>query len=321
MWSPVSNKIKKNFIAPQWILLPAVLMLSMVATAQVDNVSLAKSFTDDPVAPGGTVTLEFTVTNNDTTNPWNLIEFTDDLNATLTGMEAIGLPASDICGTGSLLTGTSFITFTGGSLAAGTSCTFSVSVSVPAAATPGDYINTTSNLWWCGECGPSAPASDTLTVAAPPAFSKNFSPNPISLGANSTLTFTIDNTANTVAATSLDFTDNLPAGTEVASTPNASTTCTGGTVTAVAGTGVISYSGGSVSAGSACTTLVDVTGTSAGSHLNTSGDLTSSLGNSGPASDTLTVVAPAKVPALSRSVLLILGLLLVLVAFRQRRLA
>ena len=122
-----------------------------------------------------------------------------------------------------------------------------------------------------------------------PAFSKAFSPDTIAYGGTSTLTFTIDNTGSSVDATSLDFTDNLPAGVTVADPASASTTCTGGTLTAVAGSGVISYTGGTVAAGSTCTVQADVASNSSGTHVNTTGNLTSSLGNSGTASDSLNV--------------------------------
>ena len=122
-----------------------------------------------------------------------------------------------------------------------------------------------------------------------PLFSKAFAPNPITSGGASTLTFTIDDTNATFAADSLTFTDNLPAGVVVANPANASTTCSGGTLTAVAGSGVISYSGGSVSAGATCTISVDVASNTAGAHVNVTGDLTSNWGNSGSASDTLNV--------------------------------
>ena len=66
--------------------------------------------------------------------------------------------------------------------------------------------------------------------------------NPIAIdGETSTLEFTIDNSSSTASATGLDFTDNLPSGVLVASTPNASTTCTGGTLTAAAGGSTITY--------------------------------------------------------------------------------
>ena len=125
----------------------------------------------------------------------------------------------------------------------------------------------------------------------PPGFSKSFAPAAIASGVVSTLTFTIDNTANTTALTLLDFTDTLPAGVTVAPTPNAATTCTDGTVTAVAGTGTISYTGGTVTASGTCTVVADVGGT-AGAHVNTSGALTSSAENSGTATATLTIVSP-----------------------------
>ena len=126
-----------------------------------------------------------------------------------------------------------------------------------------------------------------------PGFSKAFAPASIQTGDVSTLTFTIDNSALAVPATALDFTDNLPAGMEVAATPNASTTCTGGTLTAVAAAGVVSYTGGTIAAGASCTVDVDVTATAAGALVNTSGNLTSSLGNSGTAGATLTVTQPS----------------------------
>ncbi|MED5550353.1 MAG: DUF4347 domain-containing protein, partial [Pseudomonadota bacterium] len=125
-----------------------------------------------------------------------------------------------------------------------------------------------------------------------PGFSKAFAPASVQTGDVSTLTFTIDNSALAVGVTALDFTDNLPAGMEVAATPNASTTCTGGTLTAVAGAGVVSYTGGAIGAGATCTVDVDVSATAAGSLLNTTGNLTSSQGNSGTASATLTVTQP-----------------------------
>ncbi len=130
------------------------------------------------------------------------------------------------------------------------------------------------------------------TATAVPTFSQAFAPSTILSGGTSTVTFTIDNSANGSAATSLDFTDNLPAGVNVATPSNGSTTCTGGTLTAVSGSSVISYSGGTVGAGATCTLTVDVTAPSDGAFVNTTGDPTSSLGNSGTSSDTLTVASP-----------------------------
>ncbi len=106
--------------------------------AVVGGPVLSKSFTDDPVAPGGTVTLEFTLdlaaeAPGDATG----IAFTDDLDAVLSGLAAVGLPANDVCGADSQLSGTGVLSFTGGSLSPGSSCTFSATLAVPAGAVAG----------------------------------------------------------------------------------------------------------------------------------------------------------------------------------------
>ncbi|GAB5426418.1 MAG: hypothetical protein Crog4KO_35650 [Crocinitomicaceae bacterium] len=146
-----------------------------------------------------------------------------------------------------------------------------------------------------GAANISANGNWTVTIldVNPPLFSKAFAPDTITVGDISSLTFTIDNSANGVVVNNLDFTDNLPAGMIVATPANASTTCTGGTVTAVDGSGTVSYTGGTVGAGASCTVVLDVTGNTAGALFNTTGDLTSSLGNSGTASDMLTLTTPS----------------------------
>ncbi|MGB5981147.1 MAG: T9SS type A sorting domain-containing protein [Nonlabens sp.] len=135
-----------------------------------------------------------------------------------------------------------------------------------------------------------------ITVTVPPSFSAAFSPSTISSGGSSTLTFTIDNAANSSSVGNLAFTVNLPAGTVVANPANPSTTLTGGTLTATAGSNAISLSGSSLAGGSSATVLVDVTGNAQGSYFMTSSDLTSDFGNSGTASATLTVITPNNAP-------------------------
>jgi hypothetical protein len=179
-------------------------------------------------------------------------------------------------------------------VSAGSTCTVQVDVSSGIA---GSHVNTTGDL--TSSLGSSGTAGATLTVMnLPPSFSKSFSPNAINTGGISTLTFTINNSVSTQAATGLDFTDNLPAGVVVATPSNAGTNCTGGTLTAADESGVITYTGGSVGAGSTCTVQVNVSCGIIGSHVNTTGDLTSSLGSSGTAGATLTVNPP---PGFSKS--------------------
>ena len=135
-------------------------------------------------------------------------------------------------------------------------------------------------------------SGEVTPPTTPPTFTQSFAPSTIVANGTSTVTFTINNSANGVDATSLDFSDNLPSGVTVASPSNAATTCTGGTLTATSGSGVISYTGGTAAAGATCTVSADVTSASDGSYVNTTGDLTSSLGNSGTSSATLTVASP-----------------------------
>ena len=260
----------------------------------VAALSFTKAF-DGPASPGGPVDLTFTIANLDPSATASNLAFSDDLDDVLPGLASTSGTLPDVCGTGSQIAGTSTLLFQGGTLAPGASCTFTVSLAVPAGALAGVYTNATSVL--AATVGGSAvaipPATDALDVVVdvPPAFAKAFEPATISVGAVSTLTLTIDNGGSGVAATGLDVSDPLPSGVAVAATPNASTTCTGGTLTADAGTGTVAYTGGSVAGGATCTVAVDVTASTAGTFLNTTGDLTSSLGNSGSASASLEAVS------------------------------
>lgn len=165
---------------------------------------------------------------------------------------------------------------------------------------------TTSNV-----IGADSTCQFVRLMPPPPAFSKSFNPAIIPQGGTTTLTFSIDNSGSAVAAFSLDFTDNLPVGMVVASPPNDVSSCSGGTLTAVTGSSVISYTGGSVGAGATCTISIDVKGNDMGILVNTSGDLTSDAGNSGNASATLEVTAP--IPTLGEWGIIILFLSFVII--------
>ncbi|MCP4379268.1 MAG: hypothetical protein GY794_24240, partial [bacterium] len=249
--------------------------------------AFSKQFVPDAIAVGGTSTLTFSIDNSGSTVDATSLDFTDNLPS---GVVVASTPSASTTCTGGTLTataGASVVTYSGGTVSASGTCTLVVDVT---SGTAGTYINTTGLL--TSSLGSSGTATDILTVDPPAGFSKGFAPNPILVDGISTLTFTIDNTGNSVAATNLDFTDNLPSGVVVASTPNASATCSGGTVTATAGASVVTYNGGAVSAGGTCTVQADVTSATSGAYANVSGALTSSLGTSSTASDTLTVDPP-----------------------------
>ncbi|MEO0728711.1 MAG: hypothetical protein AAFZ63_29515, partial [Bacteroidota bacterium] len=136
-------------------------------------------------------------------------------------------------------------------------------------------------------------ATDDVQVLnlTPPSFSKSFNSNNIGPGSVSALTFTIDNSGSGTAAEDLAFVDNLPAGMTVASVPGVTSTCgISAVITATAGSSTISLTDGIIVAGGNCAISVNVTSSTVGTHTNTTGDLTSNLGNSGTASANLQVL-------------------------------
>lgn len=128
-------------------------------------VALSKSFTDDPVAAGSTVTLQYAISNPNA-SPATGITFSDDLDAALAGLTATTTPVAACGGT---LSGTSVLSLTGGTLAAGLSCVFSVVLQVPAGAPAGTVTSTTSTVTATvdGATTTGAAVSDDLAVEAP----------------------------------------------------------------------------------------------------------------------------------------------------------
>src|SRR5439155_814263 len=144
------------------------------------------------------------------------------------------------------------------------------------------------------EGGNSAPANASVTVVAPVNASESFGAATIPLNGSTTLTFTITNPNGSTALTGLSFTDSLPAGLVVA-TPNGFTLVSGslggGTVTATAGSGTISLSGGSLAAGASVSFSVNVTGTTAGVKNNSVVVASTEGGSSTAANASVTVAA------------------------------
>ena len=179
--------------------------------ATVDTLNLGAFFSGDPVAPGETLQLDFTISNFNRDGAATNIAFTDDVDETLSGLSAVGLPVSDVCGAGSMLSGTDILTFTGGSLGSGESCEFSVTLAVPAAAAPGRYTNTTSTVTAdiAGEPEVGSAVSDFFDVAFVPRLEKSFITDPVGAGQSTDLEFTITNTSATLAMSDIAFTNQL----------------------------------------------------------------------------------------------------------------
>ncbi len=282
-----------------WFLAAIVLLhaSSGVAHAQLGpTVRLAKSFSISSVAPGGSVVLEFQIENADEATPVTGLSFTDDLAAMVAGVSALGLPANDVCGAGSQLSGTTNLSFTGGSLDGGGTCSFSVTLDVSSAVAAGTYVNTTSVLAGTGGGLPIVgnAASNNLVVSNL-FFNKQFVGDPVVPGSLVALQFTINNTDPANAATAVTFSDNLSSTLSgLVATGNVISDSCGG---AIVGTSNLLYSGGTVPAAGSCTISIElsVPPTAApGEYNNTTSALTANLVGPivvAPATDRLSIVS------------------------------
>ncbi len=257
--------------------------------------TLSKSFAPVSIAQGGTSVLTFTITNPNTDASYTLngISFSDTLPSGLSVADS----TSSVCGgTNNLVTtaATRTISLTGGSLAPGGNCSFSVTVT---GATAGQYTNISGSIG-ATESGPNTTSSgygtSSLTVVTPPVIAKSFGSTFILTGNTTSLSFTITNPNLATALTGVAFTDSLPAGLVVATPNGLSGNCGGGTITATAGSSTVSLSGATLSANSSCTFSVNVQGTVAGDKTN-SVQATSTNGGAGNTS-TANVLVRAVTP-------------------------
>ena len=268
------------------------------------NVPVSKAFAPAGIPPNGTSVLTISVVNNSAGNvPLSGMALSDTLPAGVT----IATPpsASTTCGPGSVAAaaGGTTVGLTGGSVAAGATCTVSVSVTSSAV---GSYSNTipVSALTTNQGATNSSPAQATLAVLNPNGVTvtKGFAPAQIAAGGTSTLTIGLANTSGS-ALNALSISDALPANVTVAPVPNASTTCTGGTVTASAGSSSVTLAGGSLALNASCTVTVSVTGTLVGAYTNTipAGAVSTAqlFTNTAPAQAALTIAAGGVVVAKS----------------------
>lgn len=125
--------------------------------------------------------------------------------------------------------------------------------------------------------------------ALPPLIAIAFGAASVVLNGTTTLVFTITNPNVDVGLTGIAFTDDLPAGIIVGPVPGVINACTGGTVTAVAGSSQISYFGGTLLAGASCTITVTVEGTALGFHDDQVESITSREGGPGLPSNIATL--------------------------------
>jgi uncharacterized repeat protein (TIGR01451 family) len=135
------------------------------------------------------------------------------------------------------------------------------------------------------------------TSVVPPTISKAFTDATVAVGGTTALTFTVGNPNANSSLTGVSFTDGLPAGLVVASPNGLTGTCGGGTITATAGGSDIDLTGATLPDSGSCTFSVNVTATTSGTKVNTSGPVDSTETVPGAtASASLAVGAEAVAP-------------------------
>jgi uncharacterized repeat protein (TIGR01451 family) len=253
--------------------------------------TITKSFGAASIPVNGSTSLSFTINNPNTTISLTGVAFTDSLPAGLVVSTPNGLTGSCGGGTITAVAGSGSVSLSGATLAATTSCTFSVNVTGTTGGVKNNSVTVSAT-----ESGPGNTSNASVTVTTPPTIAKAFGAASIPLNGSTSLSFTINNPNTTVALTGVAFSDTLPAGL-VVSTPNGLTgTCGAGTITATQGTNTISLSGGTIAASGSCTFSVNVTGIAAGTQTNTTGNVTSTEGGTGgTATASIDVVAPPSI--------------------------
>ncbi len=168
------------------------------------------SFAPNPAVPGGSTELNIALTNYNRSESATNIAFTDDLNAVVAGMQAAGLPLS-VCG--GTLTGSPLLSFAGGTIGPGETCSFKLPVTIPAAAAVGNYTNTTSSFTFDLGSAPQTwnPVSHNLAITQAPTVTlellsqANLIKEPIAAGDDLVARYTITNIDTINAAGGITF--------------------------------------------------------------------------------------------------------------------
>jgi uncharacterized repeat protein (TIGR01451 family) len=237
--------------------------------------TIAKGFAPATIAPGGSSTLTFTISNPGNI-PLTNATFSDSMGNLKIAATA---PAGGSCGgaaSNTLNAGISNIVLTGLTIPATGSCTVTVQVTSTVSGAQTNIANGVSSTETPTPGAQSAPA--VLTVLFSPQIAKSFA-GMIQTGVAasfSTLTIIVTNPNSGTALTNVSFTDNLTNMT-VYTTPTITNNC-GGTVTATAGSAVVTLTGGNLAASGTCTVTVRIgssTPSPAGGHANTINGATS----------------------------------------------
>lgn len=223
------------------------------------GLSASKAFSPSSVTSGGTARVRITATNASNGQLTNVGINDSTFSAGL----AVANPANAATscpGSPSMVAnpGATSAQLLGATLAAGASCDFSFDV-ITSGAGPWSNSVPVGAITSAEGVSNTAAVNANLSVAAGSInINKSFNPVVVTGGVPSTLSLVLTNpTASTLHG--VGFTDVFPAGIQVYSVPDVTSTCSGGTVTAVSGDGKMSLTGATLAAGSSCTITLQAT--------------------------------------------------------------
>ncbi|SEA52254.1 choice-of-anchor U domain-containing protein [Marinobacterium iners] len=201
-----------------------------VVSVQPRVLNLQKTVLADSVLPGQPFDVTYRLSNNSRSDTLTNIAFSDDLDATISGLAVVGMPASQACGTGSILgwdAGSGLAALSGGSLAPEESCEFTLTLQAPPAVSEGEYSNAVQA---------SADSSSGVVLSQENATPIPVIPQPlldISLSESVfsdqvDVTYTLTNTSSEHALNSISFQDAYTFGIASATVKSGSNTCSPG---------------------------------------------------------------------------------------------
>ncbi|WP_394128932.1 beta strand repeat-containing protein, partial [Shewanella maritima] len=161
------------------------------------------SFSPKTVQSGSVTSLDIEMTNFDRDNQAANVTFTTDLSAALSGMVANGLPLTDICGSGSTLSGTNVVTLSSGTIEAGQKCNFSIPVSVPNNASNGTVQNTITSI--SSSLQNYDDVSSNLIISNAPVLTMEIVESSFKAGDSITLRYSLENIDTVNAASNIAF--------------------------------------------------------------------------------------------------------------------
>ncbi len=284
--------------------------------------SVSKIFTPTQVGPttlgpSDTSRLIITITNTSSTTPLTGLAITDIYPTTATKLSggtlsaAITSPvpnASNTCG-GTVTANSTSLSLSGGTLAAGASCSIAADV-LATNTTPATYTNTTGNV--ASDQGIGINGSAILAITTSPTVTKSFLTSPVTLSggtATSVMRIVIENNSG-VNISSVSISDTFPSGPSQMKWVNTVSNGCGGTLTDTSGAALVSgtstgikLTGGAITAAAvSCTIDVTVSVSASGSYSNITSGVTSSANTTvGPTSNTAILVAYLPAPTITKA--------------------